>query len=438
MRTYLLTHLSDAVLLRDLNALVAQERSAMAAVLAHIAEVDARRLYLPAGYPSMYEYCVGKLHLSEQAAKKRIRAGRAARRFPAIFVALAEGRMRLSAVVLLAPHLTPENAGELLAAVQHRTRSEIELLLAQRFPRPEMLTLVEDIPASTSRSHELLSQGTVEADAPTRPVSPGTPNAFVFTGQLAPAQVEPRSHVKPDAPQRFGLHVTIDQSTYDLLRYPQALLSHDIPSGDVPQVLNRALEFLVRHLEKQKFGATTKSRPRSRRSSVNPRHIPAHVKRAVWERDQGQCTFVGARDQRCPARKFLEFDHIDPVARGGQATVEGIRLLCRGHNRYEAERTFGAGFMSEKREQARRAAADARADAGSGGGSTSACRRGGGPLTSCCRRTRQGRDGVPVRARVPRRRGASCRRVLRDHSRRYARGAGAHRPDVSVPEASFP
>src|SRR4029077_17656893 len=66
---------------------------------------------------------------------------------------------------------------------------------------------------------------------------------------------------------------------------------------------------------------------------------------------------------RCSARKFLEFDHIEPVARGGRATVEGIRLRCRAHNQYEAERTFGAEFMSAKREQARKAAAEARARA---------------------------------------------------------------------------
>jgi 5-methylcytosine-specific restriction endonuclease McrA len=73
------------------------------------------------------------------------------------------------------------------------------------------------------------------------------------------------------------------------------------------------------------------------------------VKRAVWERDQGRCTFVGSGGHRCGARKLLEFDHVDPVARGGQATVERMRLRCRVHNQYEAERTFGAAFMKGKR-----------------------------------------------------------------------------------------
>ena len=91
MRSYSLTHLSDTVLLRDLAALIAHDRVTTAAVLAHIAEVDARRLHAPAGYPSMHAYCVGELRLSEDAASKRIQAARAARQFPALLDALADG-----------------------------------------------------------------------------------------------------------------------------------------------------------------------------------------------------------------------------------------------------------------------------------------------------------------------------------------------------------
>src|SRR5436309_7905194 len=93
MCTYSLSHLSDSALLRDLATLVAHDRATTARLLAHLAEVDERRLYLPAAYPSIYAYCVGELRLCEQAAFKRIRAARTARRFPAIFAALAEGRL---------------------------------------------------------------------------------------------------------------------------------------------------------------------------------------------------------------------------------------------------------------------------------------------------------------------------------------------------------
>ena len=70
-------------------------------------------------------------------------------------------------------------------------------------------------------------------------------------------------------------------------------------------------------------------------------------------RDGGQCTFVSEDGRRCSARSFLEYDHILEFARGGEATVQNLRLLCRAHNRYAAERTFGAGFMHEKRQVTR-------------------------------------------------------------------------------------
>jgi len=82
------------------------------------------------------------------------------------------------------------------------------------------------------------------------------------------------------------------------------------------------------------------------------------VKRAVWVRDGGQCTFVSDKGHRCEARSSLEWDHIQEFARGGEATVEGIRLRCRAHNQYTAEQTFGAGFMQAKRDQARARAED--------------------------------------------------------------------------------
>jgi hypothetical protein len=72
-------HLSDDTLLRALSSLVSRDRSTTAALLAHIAEVDARKLYLPAGFPSMFAYCVGELRLSEDGASRRIRVARIAR-----------------------------------------------------------------------------------------------------------------------------------------------------------------------------------------------------------------------------------------------------------------------------------------------------------------------------------------------------------------------
>jgi hypothetical protein len=145
---------------------------------------------------------------------------------------------------------------------------------------------------------------------------------------------------------------TVDQEFHDELAYATALLGEQVGTGDSPAVLKRALKALIRELEKTKFAAT--SRPRDGRKIGDPghRYIPPAVKREVWARDGGQCTFVSESGQRCHARKDLEFDHMDAVALGGCAVAGRMRLLCRTHNQYEAERTFGAGFMLRKRADA--------------------------------------------------------------------------------------
>jgi len=184
----------------------------------------------------------------------------------------------------------------------------------------------------------------------------------------------------------------------DKLQYAQALLGHQLPSSDIERVFERALDALIPQLEKRKFAATEKPRPsrRPQRAAEGARYVPASVKRRVWQRDGGRCTFVSDAGNRCPARGVLEFDHVDPVALGGQASVAGIRLRCRAHNQYEAELTFGIEFMSHKREEAKRAAAARAAATGVVGVESpglSRCSDGGDlPL---------GRVGVPEMARLP-------------------------------------
>ena len=75
--------------------------------------------------------------------------------------------------------------------------------------------------------------------------------------------------------------------------------------------------------------STAKSRVASGRS------IPAAVRREVWRRDQGCCSYVDRHTgRRCGSRFFLELDHIVPVARGGAAEPANLRLRCAAHHRY--------------------------------------------------------------------------------------------------------
>jgi hypothetical protein len=123
VKRYSLTHLSDETLRRELSAAAAKESQATAELLAHIAEFDERKLYLRAAYPSMIDYCTGELRLSLDAAAKRLQVARVGRGCPGVFHALADGRVHLSGLVLLAPHLTPETADEFLGAALHKSKA---------------------------------------------------------------------------------------------------------------------------------------------------------------------------------------------------------------------------------------------------------------------------------------------------------------------------
>jgi len=326
MSTYRLTNVSDDVLLRGLATLVAQDRTTTANLLAHMAEADARRLYAPAGCSSMHAYCVEKLGLSDDAAWKRLQVAKKVRQFPQLCAALADGRVHLTGLNLLVPHLTAENVDDLLTAATRMRKSEIELMLARRFPQVEVLRLDEGIAALPRLAPAQVIDSPAAAAVPTAPA------------------VEVNQRVAPIADQRFNLQVTIEGATYEMLRHAQDLLGQ---RSDVATVIDRALDALIVQLEKRKFAATDK--PRRPRKATKARTIPAHVRRSVRKDEQPRCVFVGEDGHRCTATRFLEYDHIVPVAHGGEATVGQVRLLCRTHNQLEAERVLGREFMEAKR-----------------------------------------------------------------------------------------
>jgi hypothetical protein len=271
MHRYSLTLVPDHVLIHDLSTGTAGDCARIADRLAQLSEVDARKLYLPAGFPSMLTYCVGQLHMSEDASAKRLRVARVARRCPEVLDALAEGRVHLGGLLLLAPHLTSENVAELLAAATHKSKADIERILAERFPRLDVPATLEATPAQTTESaKDLPAPGPVK-DWP--------------AAQRHEAQPHPR--ITPLSSQSFALQCTLNREQHEQLRYIQALLGHQVPASDIPAVLGRAFTALIAQLEKQKFAATTRPRSSVRRATPHSRYVPAHVRRAVWMRDGG-------------------------------------------------------------------------------------------------------------------------------------------------------
>ena len=350
MRIRSARHLSDAVLSLEIDDLCTNDRANCAQLLVHLAEFDRRKLYLPAGYPSMFRYCVHKCLMSEDVAYRRIRVARAARRHPGIVLAIDDGRLNLNTVILLAPYLSHAQAGDLLKGAEHQTRSAIELSIARAFPKADVPTQVTPIAlaASPGTTLELAARPVFDiCDEPASSVAAPRRAGEIAAG----AGSVPPPRISPLAPDRFQLQTTIDRETQDDLIRAQELLGQ-VSKSQIPEVLSKALRLYVIHLERQKRAATDRPQE-ARRPNHDPRHIPSAVKRAVCRRDRDRCTFVSGSGHRCEERSGLEFDHIVPVARGGTATVGNIRLRCPGHNQLEADRTFGFQFMENKREAAR-------------------------------------------------------------------------------------
>jgi len=337
-----LGRLSDVDLVRSLKSLVAREREATAEVIAHLAEIDTREVHLREGFGSLYLYCREALGLSEWESYNRIEVARTARRFPVILELLVDGSVHLTAVKLLAPHLSPDNHRDLLASVRGKSKIQIQEIVAGLAPKPDAPTSIRRTtstpPPIVPRSGRP-AMGALEVPVPDAPAPAAPPSE-------APAlPTAARATVAPLSPDRYRLQVTIGGDTLEKLRCAQDMLGHAIPSGDEAAVLDRALTSLLIELAKKKFAQGAK--PRVTRGATRG-NVSAAVRRAVWVRDRGRCAFISSGGHRCDERRFIEFHHLDPKALGGEASVDNIELRCRRHNDYEGRLWFGKRARSRE------------------------------------------------------------------------------------------
>jgi hypothetical protein len=356
IKTGSIQHLDKHQLLRDFAGLVDEDRRSTAVMLAYIAEIDRRKLYLEHAYPSMFAFCTKRFHMSEAIAARRIRAGRATCRFPCIFGMIARGELHLSGVHQLAGHLTEDNHKDVLRRAKHRSMREVEQLIAEISPKPDVPASIRALPI---RQAELLGEASQRNDS-TQPMeekirsvetshaSPSLPK----TSSSVVISTKRKSRAIPLSPRRYKLQVTIGQETRDKLVELQDLLSHQIRDGDPAMILDRALDALLTETKKKKAALTEKPRASGKQSSAKTRAIPARTRREVFERDDGRCTFTDGEGHRCDSKWQVEFHHRAPYARGGTHEIDNIELRCRAHNQYEADLEYGARFMATRRHSA--------------------------------------------------------------------------------------
>jgi 5-methylcytosine-specific restriction endonuclease McrA len=351
---YRLGGLGNDELLAALAGLVERENDLMSDLLAHLAELDERRLYLELGFSSLFAYCTEALGFCKSAAGRRIAVARVCLKYPAAFARVARGELQLSVLSLLAQHLNSENATELFDACSRKSCEQVEELLAARFPKPDVRDLIRRLPARAELTPDGGSAGDATQLAWASAQSAQSNSPRVAAPPAPPAS--PQRKLEPLSPDRFGVHFTADAEFRELLKEVRALASHREPDGHLLSLMKRGLEAYRRELQKRRFGVGRKPR-RVRREAVGKshsrsRHIPAAVSREVYRRDDGRCTFCSKDGRRCGARRFLQLDHVTPWAAEGQSSVENLRLRCRAHNLHAARLYFGASFIRKKQRRA--------------------------------------------------------------------------------------
>jgi hypothetical protein len=340
--------LSDDELIARLAQLVSQARRVEADVVAHIGEVDERRLYARFAFPSMFAYCTQELHLSEAGAYRRIAVARAARQHPMLLAMLRDGRLHLGSIAALVSVLTVENRDLVLARAIHRSKRDVEALVAELSPRPDVASSNRKLPTRPMPDPAPRPVATVALATPLVEAGPRL-DAELSPGRVDPAQPRARK-VMTLSPARYKVQFTASAELRDKLERLTALMRSETPDGDLAKIIERLVTEKLARIDARRFARTTAPRRTLQDSRFEPvtRHIPAAMRRAVHERDGGRCRYRDEHGRQCTERQRLEFHHRHPFGLGGDHSVDNLSLLCPAHNRHIAAQDYGRSAIDRR------------------------------------------------------------------------------------------
>lgn len=365
----------------------------LASVLARLIQVEDRSVHLRQGYKSMFDFCTRRPRLSAGAAQRRLVAARLAKRYPRLLNAIRDGRIHLSAVELLKELFNETNVDFLIEKACGKSQRELELLVAQLRPRPDVPSRIRRLPEvvaatakdvfgiETRRGDTMnrlpdcpvplpLGRSGEQDGASARPVAvraherqAPSPSRESRENDPSRATTEQAASVTPSepmrkrrrlkrfealAPGRNKVQFTVSDPQRDRLEYALDLMSHANPSMDLAVLVDAALDLLIPALQKRRGIAVTARAPKERRTSETPTDVDAASCRQAWQGAGEQCTYVAPSGERCTGTAFLQVDHVTPKARGGSGRV--LRILCGAHNRLMAKEILGPQFVESAKQ----------------------------------------------------------------------------------------
>jgi hypothetical protein len=234
----------------------------------------------------------------------------------------------ISTVVELARVITPENSADVLPRFFYLSKQEakavaVEICPAAVVPRREVVTkVVTELPRAAAFH-----------------LGETPPHA-----SLAPAPSEERASFVPLTPNLQRLHMTVSKQFLDKLEAARKGQGHAQPGASADKVIEAALDLLLAQQAKRRAEVI---QPRIHPRPSKTSHVPAAVKRAVWSRDEGKCSWPLDSGGMCGSTLRLEIDHVVPRGRGGASTIGGCRLLCAAHNQLAARQVYGDEWMEQ-------------------------------------------------------------------------------------------
>ena len=363
--------LSNKQLLSQTKFLVQRERDLHVRVLHHLEEIDSRKLYLEQGFSSLFDYAVKELGYSEGAAYRRIKAMRLCREVPETEGRLKSGRLSLSSACQLQAFFEKQNkkakaekALEQKEVTHQKEESENKesVLKAQNTVVYQKSTNQENKNSCLSLSVERKQELVKKAEGCS------TRATMKLLSEVDPSLSVPKEQTRYLGKGKVEMKVVVEESCHKKLEELKNLFSHKNPSlsyGELLLILSE--EALEKHdparkrtkkwsMKKKAVTSPPKLEARQAKTPTITsaakgkyagkakklsRAIPSALKRHIWKRDRGQCSYVHPETKRrCSSKHLLQIDHIKPFSLGGRSELDNLRLLCAGHNQYRSERTF--------------------------------------------------------------------------------------------------
>jgi 5-methylcytosine-specific restriction endonuclease McrA len=323
--------LTNKELLVEVQSLVGQEKRILVQVLKYLREIESRKLFLERGYSSLFAFCVEYLGYEESQAYRRITAARLVREIPEIEVKVEGGCLSLTALTqaqsffrrqaLNGATMDTEQKKEVLGLLENKSTRECE---------KELIKLCPELIIDKTERVRLLSEDLSEV------------RLVLKTETLE--KLKKLRNIFSNRNQNMGLSDVIDILAAD------GLMKFDLSkkSFTKKRPFHRPLSAPKVKKENTNRGVEVADINKSKQKSARPRSVPASLRKKVWARDMGKCTFMDAlTGKKCESQFRIHIDHIKPWAMGGESTMKNLRLLCAQHNNLQALHLFGKKKMAQ-------------------------------------------------------------------------------------------